>query len=92
MKEFFLYALSAIALLSVIAYLVQEKLIFKPEKLSADFEFKYDAPFEELWFDIEPGVRISGLHFKVDAPKGLILYFHGNTRSIKGWAKYARDF
>lgn len=92
MKEFFLYALSAIALLSVIAYLVQEKLIFKPEKLSADFEFKYDAPFEELWFDIEPGVRISGLHFKVDDPKGLILYFHGNTRSIKGWAKYARDF
>lgn len=92
MKEFFLYALSAIALLSVIAYLVQEKLIFKPEKLSADFEFKYDAPFEELSFDIEPGVRISGLHFKVDSPKGLILYFHGNSRSIKGWAKYARDF
>lgn len=92
MKELFLYALSAIALLSVIAYLVQEKLIFKPEKLSADFEFKYDAPFEELSFDIEPGVRISGLHFKVESPKGLILYFHGNTRSIKGWAKYARDF
>lgn len=92
MKEFILYALSAIALLSVIAYLVQEKLIFKPEKLSADFEFKYDAPFEELSFDIEPGVRISGLHFKVESPKGLILYFHGNTRSIKGWAKYARDF
>ncbi|MCU0337712.1 MAG: lysophospholipase [Sediminibacterium sp.] len=92
MKEFILYALSAIALLSVIAYLVQEKLIFKPEKLSADFEFKYDAPFEELSFDIEPGVRISGLHFQVESPKGLILYFHGNTRSIKGWAKYARDF
>jgi pimeloyl-ACP methyl ester carboxylesterase len=23
---------------------------------------------------------------------GLILYFHGNSRSIKGWARYARDF
>ncbi|MEI9957187.1 MAG: alpha/beta fold hydrolase [Ferruginibacter sp.] len=23
---------------------------------------------------------------------GLILYFHGNSRSIKGWAKYAKDF
>ena len=22
----------------------------------------------------------------------MILYFHGNTRSIKGWAKYASDF
>ncbi|MEO6612270.1 MAG: alpha/beta fold hydrolase [Chitinophagaceae bacterium] len=22
----------------------------------------------------------------------MILYFHGNTRSIKGWARYAKDF
>ena len=49
-------------------------------------------PFKELFFDVEPGVRINGLHFYVKAPKGLILYFHGNSRSIKGWAKYARDF
>ncbi|MFX8410404.1 hypothetical protein ABTL60_19235, partial [Acinetobacter baumannii] len=76
----------------LIAYLVQEKLIFKPEKLPQNFEYKYDAPFEELFFDIAPGVRINGLHFFVPEPKGLILYFHGNSRSIKGWAKYARDF
>lgn len=37
-------------------------------------------------------MRINGLHFYRENPKGLILYFHGNTRSIKGWAKYARDF
>lgn len=41
---------------------------------------------------MEPGVRINGLHFFRQNPKGLILYFHGNSRSIKGWAKYARDF
>ncbi|HMP93158.1 MAG TPA: alpha/beta fold hydrolase [Phnomibacter sp.] len=78
--------------LAVIVYLVQERFIFKPEKLPQNFQFNYDAPFEELNFDIEPGVRINGLHFYVNEPKGLILYFHGNTRSIKGWAKYARDF
>jgi uncharacterized protein len=71
---------------------VQEKIIFKPEKLSADFKYQYDAPFKELFFDPEPGVRINGLHFTVRNPKGLILYFHGNSRSIKGWAKYAKDF
>ena len=74
------------------AYLVQERFIFKPEKLPQDFEYKYDAPFEELFFDVAPGVRINGLHFYCPDPKGLILYFHGNSRSIKGWAKYARDF
>lgn len=71
---------------------MQDKFIFKPEKLPADFQFKYDIPFKELFFDVEPGVRINGLHFFREQPKGLILYFHGNTRSIKGWAKYARDF
>ena len=76
----------------VIVYFIQEKFIFKPEKLAADFEFKYDAPFKEVSFNPEPGVTISGIHFNVQKPHGLIIYFHGNTRSIKGWGKYARDF
>lgn len=76
----------------VIVYFIQEKFIFKPEKLAADFEFKYDAPFKEVSFNPEPGVTISGIHFNVKKPHGLIIYFHGNTRSIKGWGKYARDF
>jgi pimeloyl-ACP methyl ester carboxylesterase len=87
-----LYIIAGYLVVIVVAYLVQEKLIFKPEKLPADFEYKYDAPFEELFFNIEPGVSINGLHFYVPEPKGLILYFHGNSRSIKGWAKYAKDF
>jgi uncharacterized protein len=90
--QIILYIIGAIVLLSVIAYLVQEKLIFKPEKLHAGFEYKYDAPFRELFFDVEPGVRINGLRFHCEKPLGLILYFHGNSRSIKGWAKYAKDF
>lgn len=73
-------------------YLVQEKFIFKPEKLKQNFLYKYNVPFKELFFDVEKGVRINGLHFYVKNPHGLILYFHGNTRSIKGWAKYAKDF
>jgi pimeloyl-ACP methyl ester carboxylesterase len=87
-----LYIIGAIALLSIIVYFVQEKFIFKPEKLRQDFEYKYDAPFTELFFNVEKGVRINGLHFHAEKPLGLILYFHGNSRSIKGWAKYAKDF
>jgi uncharacterized protein len=58
-----LYIIIGIAALSIIAYFVQEKFIFKPEKLKQDFVYKYDAPFTELFFDVEPGVRINGLHF-----------------------------
>ncbi len=86
------YILGSIVVLSLLAYFFQEWFIFKPEKLKADFKFKYDIPFREYFFDVEPGVRINGLHFFREEPAGLILYFHGNTRSIKGWARYARDF
>jgi pimeloyl-ACP methyl ester carboxylesterase len=87
-----IYIILGYILLMVIVYFIQEKFIFKPEKLAADFEFKYDAPFKEVSFNPEPGVTISGIHFNVKKPHGLIIYFHGNTRSIKGWGKYARDF
>lgn len=78
--------------LLLLVFVVQDRIIFKPEKLPQDFAYQYDAPFQEINFDVEPGVRINGLHFIVNQPKGLILYFHGNSRSIKGWAKYAKDF
>jgi uncharacterized protein len=86
------YIIGSLLLLSIVAYLIQDRFIFKPEKLPADFQFRYDVPFHEVNFDVSPGVRINGLHFYRPDPKGLILYFHGNSRSIKGWAKYARDF
>lgn len=86
------YTIGGIVFLLLAVYFFQDRFIFKPEKLKADFQFKYDIPFRELNFDIEEGVRINGLHFYRPEPKGLILYFHGNSRSIKGWAKYAKDF
>ncbi len=78
--------------LLVIAYFIQDSFIFKPEKLPAGFVYRYDIPFKELFFDVEKGVQINGLHFYRPRPAGMILYLHGNTRSIKGWAKCARDF
>jgi uncharacterized protein len=92
LPTFIWYIVGGVAGLTIIAYFIQEKFIFKPEKLKQDFQFKYDAPFRELFFDVEEGVRINGLHFFREQPLGLILYFHGNTRSIKGWARYAKDF
>jgi uncharacterized protein len=87
-----IYITIFVTALFVLVYFIQDRFIFKPEKLKQDFEFKFDVPFKELFFDIAPGVRINGLHFYRKDPLGLILYLHGNTRSIKGWSKYARDF
>lgn len=87
-----LYIIAGIIIILLLIYFFQERLIFKPEVLKQDFEFKYDLPFKELNFEVKPGVRINALHFFREKPLGLILYLHGNTRSIKGWARYAKDF
>lgn len=92
MPKLFIDIIIGVVILLIILYFIQEKLIFKPEKLKQDFQFKYDIPFREYFFTPSPDVQINGLHFFRGEPKGLILYFHGNSRSIKGWAKYARDF
>lgn len=80
--------------LCLLAYWIQERFIFKPEKLSSDFEYKYNTPFKELHFSMSDGAHINGLLFytAVKPKRGLLMYFHGNTRSVKGWSKYARDF
>ncbi|MFC4263439.1 alpha/beta hydrolase [Ferruginibacter yonginensis] len=92
MNSTLVYIIVGYIVLMALVYFIQEYFIFKPEKLQQDFQYVYDIPFKELFFDVEDGVRINGLHFTVKKPLGLVLYFHGNTRSIKGWAKYARDF
>ncbi|MFY0626256.1 MAG: alpha/beta fold hydrolase [Reichenbachiella sp.] len=84
--------LASYTLLCIIVYFVQEYFMFHPEKLPEDFEYKYEEPFEELFFQVEENVRINGLRFTVKESKGIVIYFHGNTRSIKGWSKYAKDF
>ena len=54
-----LYIIGGIIVLTIVLYFVQDKFIFKPEKLPADFKFNYDAPFEEL-FSAVVGVRATG--------------------------------
>lgn len=92
MNPVLIYIIIGYLVLLGVIYFFQEWFIFKPERLPASFQYKFDIPFEELFFDVEPGVRINGLHFMCKKPLGLVLYFHGNTRSIKGWSRYAKDF
>ena len=79
-------------IICVLIYFTQENFIFRPEKLSQNFQFKYDFPFEELFYDMPDGARINALFFPSENSKGLVFYFHGNRRSIKGYGKISVDF
>ncbi len=79
-------------LLNLVFYFVQDFFFFRPEILPKHFTYRYSFPFEEVNFDMEDGGTINGIHFKVPNSKGVVYYFKGNSRSIKGWGKFARDF
>ena len=82
-----------ILILGLLIYFFQHKFFFQAEKLSPDFKFAYDnLKAEEKTVEPEKGAKINYLHFKVDHPKGVVLYLKGNTKSIKGWGKFAIDF
>ncbi len=89
----FLIFLAITLLLGLIIFFFQQKFFFHPEKLPLDFKFAYDnLNAEELTVETEPNVFINYLHFKTENPKGIVFYLKGNTKSIKGWGKFAVDF
>jgi alpha-beta hydrolase superfamily lysophospholipase len=75
-----------------ILYFIQAQFIFFPTYLPDNFTFQYFEQAEEHYFDIDEDTRIHALHFKVEQPKGIILYFHGNTRSLDDWGFAAQEF
>ena len=79
--------------ISVLLYYLQDYFLFKPEKLPKDFIFHYEnQEVEEYNLETKDGAIINGLHFKAERTRGVILYLKGNSKSMKGWGKFAVDF
>lgn len=78
--------------LCLIFYLLQDYFFFRPERLPSYFQYKYQFPFEEINFEMEDGGQVNAIYFRVPNSKGVVYYLKGNSRSIKGWGKFAQDF
>ena len=82
-----------IAVVSIVLYFFQERFLFHPEKLPEDFKFQYEnQKVKDYSLEIKEGVVINGLHFRAENSKGVVYYLKGNSKSIKGWGKFAVDF
>ena len=101
MKEYFnmgwtfylLLFIGFVAVISIVLYFFQERFLFHPEKLPENFQFQYEnQKVKEYNLEIKKGVVINGLHFKAENSKGVVYYLKGNSKSIKGWGKFAVDF
>jgi fermentation-respiration switch protein FrsA (DUF1100 family) len=92
-----LLALLLVCLLAYVAlclfyYIAQERFIFIRLRLSDGYRFKFREPWAERFLDRPDGARLHALHFPVEGAKGTVLYFHGNTGTLRRWGRQAPRF
>ncbi len=89
-----LLILGIYVVISIALYYLQDYMLFKPEKLPKDFQFNYEnQDIREYNLETRDGAVLNGLLFKPkQESKGIVLYLKGNSKSIKGWGKFAVDF
>lgn len=76
-----------------LAVLFQRFIILHPDKLDKKYVYEFtDA--QEFYISPQPKISLNALMFttKDTVKKGVVLYLHGNSHSIKVWGKYAREF
>jgi uncharacterized protein len=95
MKKLLLKLLIALPVLLFFAWLkldyILERILFQPTKLDKNYAFQFNRPFEEITLQPEKDAQINALYFKVNNPKGVILYFHGNRDNLQRWGSISSE-
>lgn len=74
-------------------YFMQESFIFLPEKIDTHAVIDMGVPTEEINFSVDDD-QLNGVLCKVNQPKGLIFFLHGNKGNVlyqKAAAKFYTD-
>ncbi|WP_223033716.1 alpha/beta hydrolase [Hanstruepera marina] len=92
LKKILLLVLGLYLVMGFVLCLFQERLIFLPTVLNQDYQYQFHHDFEEVFLNTDNESVINAVHFKVDQPKGVILYFHGNAGDLSRWGNIAQYF
>ncbi len=89
--------ITAYALIMTLIFFIQDRLVFRTDKLKKEYSYNFDQNFEEYFIVTDDNNKINSLLFKSEisseiSPKGLIIYFHGNANNLKRWGKYSVNF
>ena len=93
-SKYVIYSFSLIGFYSIFVsflYSVQKKIIFRPDPLEQGHVYKFDRAFEEFNLEHSNGEKINTLFFPAEESKGLVIYFHGNSKNLQHWGKYLPD-
>ncbi len=80
--------------IGIALYFFQEKFLFHPEPLPAEYTFHFQQPFKEVFLPVDNERNLSIVQFTVpdSLRKGIVLYFHGNMSNIEHYAENAQLF
>jgi pimeloyl-ACP methyl ester carboxylesterase len=81
-----LWAIAALAAGPLLPY-----FLLQSTAVPEDYQYQTDHPYEERFIDVEEG-RLNALYFPKTHAKGVVLYFHGNRRSVERWSRVADQF
>ena len=70
-------------------YFFQNYIVFRPKKTAQNYTYSFKHKFEEISIKTHDKAVLNAIHFKVDKPKGVILYFHGNKDNLIRWGEIA---
>jgi uncharacterized protein len=92
--KWFKIAVLSYVIIGIGLFAFQEKFIFHPEKLPADYQYKFDIPFHQIDLPVSDNKNLSIVQFTVpdSIRKGIVLYFHGNRKNINRYAPNATNF
>lgn len=80
------------AIICILLYLFQEKIIFFPQKLARNYHFNFSGNFKEMYIITKDNKSLHGILFKADSSKGLVFYLHGNAGSLATWGEVAKTY
>lgn len=80
-------------IIGIAIYYLQDKALFRPVKVEKSTPYHFSLPYKELNIAYNDNANINIIQFTAGAaPRGVVLYFHGNRTNISRYEKFAPNF
>ena len=82
------------AIIGIAFFYFQDKILFHPQKLAADYQYKFKGRVEEINIPFNETDTIDIVKFLPDSVpiKGVVIYYHGNMKNIAHYANFVAPF
>ena len=82
------------AIIGIVFFYFQDKILFHPQKLAADYQYKFKGRVEEINIPFNETDTMNIVKFLPDSVpiKGVVIYYHGNMKNIAHYANFVAPF